>query len=73
NVYVGYLRRKLAETDFGFEIRTERNRGFELVGRTPLVGAEGGRDGGGPDGGRPDDAKRDDGGSHDDGGRAVLT
>lgn len=62
NVYVGYLRRKLAETDFGFEIRTERNRGFELVGRTPLVGAEGGGDGEGSDGGGPDG-----------GGRAALT
>ncbi|MCF8481288.1 MAG: response regulator transcription factor [Rhodospirillum sp.] len=32
DVYMGYLRRKLAPmTDFGFEIRTIRNRGFVLA------------------------------------------
>ena len=35
NVYVGYLRKKLGEGDFGFEIKTLRNRGFCLSGRVP--------------------------------------
>ena len=36
DVYVGYLRRKLDPvTDFGFEIKTIRNRGFQLDGVVP--------------------------------------
>ncbi|TCO71211.1 response regulator transcription factor [Rhodovulum euryhalinum] len=39
DVYIGYLRRKLAPTrEFGFELRTLRNRGFVLE---PLVSDEG--------------------------------
>jgi DNA-binding response OmpR family regulator len=37
DVYVGYLRKKLDQNDFGFEIKTIRNRGFCLTGRTPVV------------------------------------
>ncbi len=37
NVYVGYLRKKLADQDFGFEINTLRNQGFCLSGRIPLT------------------------------------
>lgn len=36
DVYIGYLRKKLAETDFGFEIKTLRNKGFVIEGTTPL-------------------------------------
>ncbi len=37
DVYVGYLRRKLSPAaDFGFEIRTVRNRGFCLDGIAPV-------------------------------------
>ncbi len=37
DVYVGYLRRKLAPaSDFGFEIRTLRHRGFCLDGLAPV-------------------------------------
>ena len=36
DVYVGYLRRKLATADFGFEIKTVRNRGFCLSGHSPV-------------------------------------
>ncbi len=37
DVYVGYLRRKLDPTlDFGFEIKTIRNKGFLLVGKAPV-------------------------------------
>ncbi|MEM7042766.1 MAG: response regulator transcription factor [Pseudomonadota bacterium] len=35
NVYVGYLRKKLSDLDFGFEIKTLRNQGFCLTGRIP--------------------------------------
>ncbi|ETX28677.1 response regulator transcription factor [Roseivivax isoporae] len=36
DVYLGYLRRKLdPSADFGFEIKTLRNRGFVLDGRVP--------------------------------------
>ncbi|ABV92197.1 two component transcriptional regulator [Dinoroseobacter shibae DFL 12 = DSM 16493] len=35
DVYVGYLRRKLETADFGFEIKTVRNRGFCISGRRP--------------------------------------
>ncbi|WP_424968640.1 MULTISPECIES: response regulator transcription factor [unclassified Dinoroseobacter] len=35
DVYVGYLRRKLETADFGFEIKTVRNRGFCLSGHMP--------------------------------------
>ncbi len=38
DVYIGYLRRKLATGDFGFEIRTRRNRGFFLDGTAPSIG-----------------------------------
>ncbi|SFB12103.1 DNA-binding response regulator, OmpR family, contains REC and winged-helix (wHTH) domain [Poseidonocella pacifica] len=38
DVYVGYLRRKLdPATDFGFEIKTIRNRGFQLDGTPPDI------------------------------------
>ncbi len=35
DVYIGYLRKKLADHDFGFEIKTLRNKGFCLSGRAP--------------------------------------
>lgn len=35
DVYIGYLRKKLAEHDFGFEIKTIRNKGFCLDGVMP--------------------------------------
>ncbi|WP_298936263.1 response regulator transcription factor [uncultured Ruegeria sp.] len=35
DVYIGYLRKKLSEDDFGFEIKTLRNQGFCLQGRAP--------------------------------------
>ena len=35
DVYIGYLRRKLGEQDFGFEIKTIRNKGFCLDGLAP--------------------------------------
>ena len=37
DVYIGYLRKKLAGHDFGFEIITLRNRGFCLEGRAPKI------------------------------------
>lgn len=37
DVYIGYLRRKLARDVFGFEIRTLRNQGFMLDGCVPRV------------------------------------
>ncbi len=38
DVYVGYLRKKLDPAgDFGFEIKTLRNRGFILDGQTPDI------------------------------------
>lgn len=39
DVYVGYLRRKLDPSrDFGFEIKTIRNAGFQLDGTAPIAG-----------------------------------
>ncbi|SFD83733.1 response regulator transcription factor [Roseivivax sediminis] len=38
DVYVGYLRKKLSP-DFGFEIKTLRNRGFTLSGTAPRIEA----------------------------------
>ena len=38
DVYIGYLRKKLASADFGFKISTLRNRGFCLEGLAPAVG-----------------------------------
>lgn len=35
DVYIGYLRKKLSEADFGFEIITIRNQGFCLQGVPP--------------------------------------
>ncbi|WP_187429507.1 Transcriptional regulatory protein PrrA [Roseobacter fucihabitans] len=35
DVYIGYLRKKLAASDFGFEIKTLRNKGFCLTGLLP--------------------------------------
>ncbi|MEL6103413.1 MAG: response regulator transcription factor [Pseudomonadota bacterium] len=37
DVYIGYLRKKLADTNFLFEIRTIRNKGFCLQGLPPLI------------------------------------
>jgi len=37
DVYIGYLRRKLAEGDFGFEIKTIRSKGFCLDGVAPRL------------------------------------
>ena len=37
DVYIGYVRRKLAGNDFGFEIKTLRNKGFCLTGRAPVL------------------------------------
>jgi DNA-binding response OmpR family regulator len=37
DVYIGYLRRKLSGTDFGFEIRTIRSKGFCIVGPAPRM------------------------------------
>ena len=39
DVYIGYLRKKLAHADFGFEIVTLRNRGFCLDGLAPEMAA----------------------------------
>ncbi|MEM1372403.1 MAG: response regulator transcription factor, partial [Pseudomonadota bacterium] len=39
DVYIGYLRKKLTGHDFGFEIKTIRNKGFCLEGRLPEVTA----------------------------------
>lgn len=41
DVYLGYLRRKLAEQDFHFEIKTIRNKGFVIDGIVPVIGASG--------------------------------
>ncbi|MBK5933287.1 DNA-binding response OmpR family regulator [Rhodovulum imhoffii] len=35
DVYIGYLRKKLKRDDFGFEIRTLRNQGFQIDGLIP--------------------------------------
>lgn len=37
DVYIGYLRRKLAAGDFGFEIRTIRSKGFCIAGSAPRL------------------------------------
>ncbi len=37
DVYIGYLRKKLREADFGFEIKTVRNQGFVLDGLVPRL------------------------------------
>lgn len=36
DVYIGYLRKKLSEADFRFEIKTIRNQGFCLSGTSPV-------------------------------------
>ncbi|MGZ2260278.1 response regulator transcription factor [Roseobacter sp. A03A-229] len=36
DVYIGYLRKKLATSDFNFEIKTLRNKGFCLTGQVPV-------------------------------------
>ncbi len=37
DVYIGYLRKKLADSDFHFEIKTIRNQGFCLSGLVPVA------------------------------------
>lgn len=37
DVYIGYLRKKLTNADFGFEIKTIRNKGFCLIGQLPQM------------------------------------
>jgi len=37
DVYIGYLRRKLSEGDFGFEIKTIRSKGFCIEGTAPGI------------------------------------
>lgn len=37
DVYIGYLRKKLGEHDFQFEIKTLRNKGFYLSGHVPTL------------------------------------
>lgn len=37
DVYIGYLRKKLSNFDFQFEIKTLRNKGFSLEGLSPLI------------------------------------
>ncbi len=37
DVYIGYLRKKLAGHDFGFEIKTVRNKGFCFSGAPPVM------------------------------------
>lgn len=37
DVYIGYLRKKLRNEDFGFEIKTLRNQGFCLTGLVPVL------------------------------------
>lgn len=36
DVYIGYLRKKLRDANFGFEIKTIRNQGFVLAGTIPI-------------------------------------
>lgn len=36
DVYIGYLRKKLATSDFNMEIKTLRNQGFCLTGKVPV-------------------------------------
>lgn len=40
DVYIGYLRKKLREVEFEFEIKTLRNRGFCLDGRIPVLSTD---------------------------------
>lgn len=40
DVYIGYLRKKLAAADFSMEIKTLRNRGFCLTGQMPIIEAD---------------------------------
>jgi len=40
DVYIGYLRKKLNGNDLGFEIRTQRNKGFFLDGVLPELAGE---------------------------------
>lgn len=40
DVYIGYLRKKLADTEFNVEINTIRSKGFCLQGQPPEVRAE---------------------------------
>ncbi|WP_306116087.1 MULTISPECIES: response regulator transcription factor [unclassified Roseovarius] len=37
DVYIGYLRKKLAESEFQFEIKTIRNQGFCVTGLVPVI------------------------------------
>ena len=37
DVYVGYLRKKIGHAEFGFEIKTQRNKSFCLTGRVPVL------------------------------------
>lgn len=37
DVYIGYLRKKLMDQDLGFEIKTYRNRGFQIDGIVPQI------------------------------------
>ena len=37
DVYIGYVRKKLAAQDFGFGIRTVRNKGFCIEGTAPQI------------------------------------
>lgn len=37
DVYIGYLRKKLAQSNFGFEIKTLRQKGFSLDGLVPRL------------------------------------
>ncbi|WP_299672026.1 response regulator transcription factor [uncultured Roseobacter sp.] len=37
DVYIGYLRKKLAKSDFNIEIKTLRNKGFCLTGQMPVL------------------------------------
>ncbi len=37
DVYIGYLRKKVAGHEFSFEIKTLRNKGFCLQGRAPRI------------------------------------
>ena len=39
DVYIGYLRKKLSQHEFHFEIKTVRNKGFCLTGQVPIVDA----------------------------------
>lgn len=39
DVYIGYLRKKLSFSDFGFEIKTVRNQGFCVTGQLPQIDA----------------------------------